>query len=114
MTDDYTTSSALALLQKSSATGGGPKSSMPVEDWAEAIKADGVVAVPTFHGTKGEQIGYRSGEIHDQLKKHWNKYFYVYRNIEGSEQPYLFLAFRKKVFTDAGIPVTLINEYSEE
>ena len=106
-------SSAFGLLAESSATGGGAKTSMPINEWLQALNTDGLIAIPTFHGVKGEQVGYRSGEIHNQLRQVLSRYFYIYRNVKGSAQPYMFVALKKKVFTDEGIQASVVSEHKE-
>lgn len=98
MSNEQPFGNAKALFAQSEKTGGGPKTTMPVQLWLSEISAHGLISIPTFHGEKGESSGYRSGEVHGQLRKVLSKYFYAYRVSE--EQTYLFVADKKKTFLD--------------
>lgn len=100
MTSETPTGNAKALFAESEKTGGGPKTTMPVDSWLDEISANGLVSIPTFHGERGELSGYRSGELHGQLRKKLSKYFYAYRVSEG--QTYLFVSEKKRVFIELG------------
>lgn len=91
---------AIELFAVADKTGGGPKTTMPVQVWLDEISASGLTSIPTFHGERGEFSGYRSGEVHGQLRKELTKYFYAYRVREG--QTYLFVAVKARVFLDLG------------
>ncbi len=100
MNDESDISPAKMLFVESEKTGGGPKTTMPVDSWLDEISANGLVSIATFHGERKESSGYRSGEVHGQLRKVLSLYWYAYRVSEG--QTYLFVSKVKKVFIDLG------------